>query len=347
MTAPPPRALGIDIGGTKIAAAVVDGAGTIAGRHRVPTPVAVNGDEVFAAVCAAADGALREAGYRIGSGYDDPAGLAGERDLLAGVGAATAGPLDEADGTVAPVNIPAWRGYPLRERLSRRYGGPIRLFGDGIAIAIAEHWLGAGRGADNVLGMVVSTGVGGGLVLGGRVLFGSGGNAGHIGHMSIEACGPRCACGGVGCLEALASGTAIAAWYADQRGESVVWTAAELADRARDGDDLARAAFTRSATALGQALAGVVTLLDLDRVVIGGGVAHAWDLLADPMEAAYRRFAALDFAGLDAEGAGADGTRIAGTATAGQSRIVRAALGADTGVLGAAAVVLHPDRYWH
>lgn len=332
-------ALGIDIGGTKIAAAVVTDDGTVRSRAQVATPSTADGDVVLAAVIAAADRALSDAGYDDRAPGAVPSGICG-------VGVATAGPVDMTEGTVSPVNIPAWRGYPLRAGLARRFGD-VRMFGDGIAIAIAEHWLGSARGVDNALGMVVSTGVGGGLIQGGRVVFGAGGNAGHIGHMSVDPAGPVCVCGGVGCLEAIASGTSIARWYADQtalagtamhddparadagRGASVRETpssAAELADRARAGDRLARAAFERSARALGLGIAGAVTLLDLDRVVIGGGVAQALDLLAEPLEASYRRFAGLGFAAAP--------------------RVVRAELGADTGILGAAAVVLHPDRYW-
>jgi glucokinase len=314
------RALGIDVGGTKLAAAVVSADGDVLGRHQVPTPETPDGWAVFAAVCRAADGALRAAGM----GDSDDAARAGG---LAGIGVATAGPVDTPAGTVSPVNIAAWRDFPLRDRLAERFGLDVRMCGDGIAMVIAEHWLGAARGADNVLGMVVSTGVGGGLIQGGRVVYGAGGNAGHIGHISVDPAGPVCACGGVGCLEAVASGTSLARWYAEQRAEvgssGMRVTAADVADAARAGDELAIAAFERSATAIGLAVAGVVTLLDLERVVIGGGVARSFDLLAAPLDAAYRRFAGLGYAH--------------------QPRVVRAELDGDVGVLGAAALVLHPD----
>ncbi len=331
------RALGIDVGGTKLAAAVISSGGEVLGRHQVPTPVDTDADAVFAAVCAAADGALRAAGGAGESVHDAALGLG-----LAGIGVATAGPLDTLAGTVSPVNIGAWRDFPLQGRLVDRYGLDVRMLGDGIAMVIAEHWLGAARGAASVLGMVVSTGVGGGLIEGGRVVFGASGNAGHIGHVSVDPSGPPCTCGGVGCLEAIASGTSIARWYAEQRaagadarptaadarptGADTRLTAADLADAARAGDPLARAAFERSASAIGMSVAGAVTVLDLQRVVIGGGVARAFDLLAAPLDAAYRRHAGLGYAQ--------------------QPRVVRAELDGDVGVLGAAAVVLHPDRYW-
>lgn len=324
------RALGIDVGGTKLAAAVVSADGDVVGRHEVPTPRTGGGDAVFEAVCAAADGALRAAGGDGASprpsGHDAALGQG-----LAGIGVATAGPVDTLAGTVSPVNIGAWRDFPLRDRLSERYGLNVRMFGDGIAMVIAEHWLGAARGVDSVLGMVVSTGVGGGVIQGGKVVFGAGGNAGHIGHISVDPAGPDCACGGVGCLEAIASGTSIVRWYAGQRsgnmpGSGARLTAADVAEAARGGEALAIAAFERSAAAIGLALAGAVTLLDLERVVIGGGVARAFDLLAGPLDAAYRRYAGLGYAH--------------------EPRVVRAELDGDVGVLGAAAVILHPDRYW-
>lgn len=306
-------ALGIDVGGTKVAAAVVGADGAVLARHEVPTPATGAAGEVFAAVCAAADGAL----------------AAGGGTALAGVGLASAGPIDPVAGTVSPLNIASWRGFPLRDRLAAHFGLPVRLFGDGIAMVIAEHWLGAARGRDNVLGMVVSTGVGGGLVLGGRVVFGATGNAGHIGHAWADPAGPPCACGARGCLEAIASGTSLARWYAEQHAAAeapVSMTAAEIAAAARAGDALALAAFERAGTALGSAIAGAVALLDLDMVVIGGGVGRAFDLLAGPLNTAFDAHTGLDF------------TRA--------RRVVTAELGADTGVLGAAAVVLHPGRYW-
>lgn len=305
------QALAIDVGGTKLAAAVIDDTGAILGRHRVATPASPDAEAVFAAVCAAADGALAASGAM----------------GLAGIGVATAGPLDLRVGTVSPVNIGAWRGFSLRDRLGARYGGPVRMFGDAVAVTVAEHWLGAAQGLANVLGMVVSTGVGGGLILGGRVVPGSGGNAGHIGHVAIDPDGPRCACGGVGCLEVLASGTSIGRWAAERTADRAVPldTAAAVAAAARDGDAVALEALRRAAEAIGMAVAGAVTLLDLDRVVIGGGVSQAFDLLSEPLAAAYCRYAALDYAAAP--------------------RVVPARLGGDAGILGAAAVVLRPD-YW-
>jgi glucokinase len=134
------------------------------------------------------------------------------------------------DGEVSPLNIPGWRGFPLRARLAGRFPDlPVRLHNDAVCLAVAEHWKGAGRGSADMLGMVVSTGVGGGLILNGRLVNGRTGNAGHIGHVVVEPeGGPRCGCGGYGCLEAVARGPGLTAWALEQG-----WTPGAAASQAR------------------------------------------------------------------------------------------------------------------
>ncbi len=171
----------------------------------------------------------------------------------------------------------------------------------------AEHWKGAARGHDNVLGMVVSTGVGGGLILNGRAVIGSTGNAGHIGHVSVDPAGPDCVCGGNGCLEAISSGTSLAAWASANGFTGGDGTAEAVADAALRGEAVALQAFRRSGEALGLAIAGAVTLLDLDLVVIGGGVAAAGPLLFEPLAAVLPTLCRFGFRGPTAGGAG--GTR--------------------------------------
>jgi glucokinase len=174
--------------------------------------------------------------------------------------------------------------------------------------------------------MVVSTGVGGGLIIDGRAVTGATGNAGHIGHISVDPDGPVCVCGGIGCLEAISSGPSLTGW-ADARGfAGGDGTAVAVAEAAIRGDEIALSAFRRAGEALGLAIAGAVTLLDLDLVVIGGGVAESGPLLFEPLAAAYTRYAALGFAA--------------------KPRVVRASLGGTAGLIGAAAVVLAPDAYW-
>ncbi len=309
------RALAVDIGGTKFAAAVVTGDGDVLVSRRVDTPRGTDPELLFVALQTAIDSTLQAAGLALGSD-----------ELAPAIGVGTAAPLDLTSGTVSPVNIPGWRLFPLRDRLSECYGVPVGMIGDAVAVAVAEHWKGAAGGHRNVLGMVVSTGVGGGLILNGRAITGSTGNAGHIGHISVDPAGPDCVCGGKGCLEAISSGTSLAAWASAHGFTGGDGTAQAVADAAARGEAVALQAFRRSGEALGLAIAGAVTLLDLDLVVIGGGVAAAGPLLFEPLERSYSRYAALGFAA--------------------KPRVVPAQLGSAAGLVGAAAVVLAPEAYW-
>ncbi|WP_131823576.1 ROK family protein, partial [Mycobacterium talmoniae] len=181
--------LALDIGGTKIAAGLVDDDGALAHTVVRPTPA----EAVWAGVEAVLAQALETAGGAVRA-----------------AGIACAGPVDLPTGTVGPINIPGWRGFPLREKVAAALPGvPVRLAGDGVCMALGEHWRGAGRGARFLLGMVVSTGVGGGLVLDGVPYHGRTGNAGHVGHVVIDPDGPACACGGHGCVETVAAGPAL------------------------------------------------------------------------------------------------------------------------------------------
>ncbi len=196
-------------------------------------------------------------------------------------------------------------------------GVPVRLGGDGVCMALGEHWRGAGRGVGFMLGMVVSTGIGGGLVLGGAPYNGRTGNAGHVGHVIVDPQGPPCSCGARGCVEAIASGPHLAAWAQEQG-----WAGAdakELAEAAAAGDDIARRAFQRGASAIAAMIASVGATCDLDLVVVGGGVAKAGPVLFDPLTAALRTYARLDFIA--------------------DLRVVPAALGGDAGLVGAAALL--------
>jgi glucokinase len=294
----------LDIGGTKIAAGLADPGGVLVHTATRPTPSGVGAEQVWAGVSAMIVEALSMAG-----------------GAVTGVGIASAGPVDLATGTVSPVNIGAWRGFPLRDRVSALIPGvpgvPVRLGGDGVCMALGEHWRGAGRGASFLLGMVVSTGVGGGLVLDGAPYGGRTGNAGHVGHMVVDWDGAPCACGGRGCVETIASGPSMTRWARANGWPAPPGAGAkELAEAAAAGDALALRAFQRGATALAAMIASVGAVCDLDLVVIGGGVAKSGGLLFDPLRAALADYARLDFlAGL---------------------RVVPAELGGDAGLVGAA-----------
>jgi len=256
----PEYVLAVDLGGTKIEAALVDGTGSLlpGSRFRAPTGRDATGEQL----AASADLVVRQAIAALPRG-----------GALVGVGIGSAGPVSVADGLVSPLNLPAWRDYPLRAQIEAAVPDvPMVLRVDGEAIALAEHWIGAGRGVDNLMGMVVSTGIGGGLILGGRAVAGPTGNAGHIGHVEVGGFDDPCLCGGIGCVEAVASGPKTVAW-ARTRG----WTGVsgeELATSYAAGDPIALAAVRRSGRAIGQAIASATALLDLDLVAIGGGFSH-------------------------------------------------------------------------
>ncbi|MGP4026763.1 ROK family protein [Actinomadura sp. 3N407] len=316
MSGPEAPVLAVDVGGTKLAAALVEPGGRITAYDRVATPNRPGLD---------AAGLWRTLDALLGKLVTDAG-----NPPLAGVGVGCGGPMTWPAAEVSPLNIPAWRhGFPLRAKLRDRHPGlPVRIHNDAICVAVGEHWRGAGRGRGNVLGMVVSTGVGGGLILGGRLINGATGNAGHIGHVIVDPDGPPCACGGRGCLEAIARGPGLVAWAQEQgwRQESRDATGVELAADARRAHPVAVAAMRRAGRAIGIAIASTTHLCDLEVAAIGGGVSQAGALLFDPLEEAFRTHARMEFA-----------RRV---------RIVPADLGQTAGLVGAAALVFAQDRYW-
>ncbi|MYX29380.1 ROK family protein [Streptomyces sp. SID8381] len=298
----------LDIGGTKIAAALVDGRGGILVRAQRATPAQEDGDTVMRAVTDV-----------LGELTASPLW-----ERVAALGIGSAGPVDASAGTVSPVNVPGWRGYPLVERVRAAIGGlPVELIGDGVAITAAEHWQGAARGHDNALCMVVSTGVGGGLVLGGRLHPGPTGNAGHIGHISVDLDGDPCPCGSRGCVERIASGPNIArralenGWRPGPDGDA---SAAAVAAAARAGDPVAVASFERAARALAAGIAATATLVEIDIAVVGGGVGKAGEVLFAPLRKALTDYATLSFVQ--------------------RLKVVPARMGTDAGLVGAAAAAL-------
>lgn len=273
--------LAIDVGGTKVAAGVVGPEGDLLVRASRPTPVEGGAEDVL--------GAVLDAVAEVRTG----------EEVACGVGCG--GPMTAGGDAVSPLNIPAWRGFPLRARLGGALGLPVWVDNDAKALALGEGWRGAARGERDFLAMVVSTGVGGGIVLDGRLLDGSAGNAGHIGHVIVEPDGRRCACGATGCLEAEASGTAIAARTGRPAAE------APVAERERAG------------RLVGRAVASVVNLLDLPLVTVAGSVALGF---GEPFFAAAR----------------AELARCAQIEFARGARLVPAGLGDEGPLVGAAAV---------
>jgi glucokinase len=262
---PTPYALAVDFGGTKVEAALVDADGRLVpdSRHRLPTGRTATVPELEASV----GGVVRAAA----------ASLPVDAEIV-GVGIGSAGPIDRRLGLVSPLNVPHWRDYPLRDYIGSVVAGlgldvPVTLEMDGVAIVMAEHWVGAAQGVDNVMGMVISTGIGGGLIVGGRVITGPTGNAGHIGHVEVGDIRGEDTFGNPSALEAMASGPHTVAW-ARQHGFAGT-TGEELAAAYAAGDEVARQAIARTGEAVGRAIASATALLDLELVAIGGGFSHA------------------------------------------------------------------------
>jgi glucokinase len=235
-------ALSIDLGGTKFAVGLVTRSGELMDRTVVLIDHRDSSEELFEELATAVRAQLARAHEHHAS-----------TPLVVGVGCA--GPITWNVETVSPLNLPQWRDFPLRTRLAELTGLPVFGDGDAKALALAEGWLGAARGVDNFMAMVVSTGVGGGIVLNGQLLDGESGNAGHIGHVIVEPNGRRCPCGGRGCLEAEASGPAIEAIT----GRPPTQPTYEI--------------MVRTGRLVGRGVASVCNLLDLKLVCVGGSVA--------------------------------------------------------------------------
>ena len=268
--------VGVDLGGTKTLAVLADAQYEVIGQDTAPTAADKSPDDVVDTIVELARTLVRQAGHQ-------PA-------QLAGLGIAFAGLYDvHRDVVDTAPNLPGWEGYPLRRALAERLGVPAFLGNDVSLAALAEHRLGAGRGVRDMLFVAVGTGIGGGLVLGGKLYQGKSGVAGEIGHMALEPDGPVCNCGRRGCLEALASGTALPR-LAKRRlecgqaslltrlcgGRTETMTGEMVFEAARQGDELAGAVIAGAARSLGSGLANLLNLLNPDMIVIGGGVASEW-----------------------------------------------------------------------
>jgi len=307
--------LALDIGGTKLASAVIDDTGRILGRGRVPSPTGTDPEPLYEALVACAAAALRGADVLPGD--------------LVGIGVAAAGPMVWPSGEVSPLNMPAWRGFPLRKRLAEEFDSErVLIHNDAVGLAVGEHWKGAGVGTSNLLGITVSTGVGGGLILAGRLYHGTSGNAGHVGHVVVEPDGPVCACGGRGCLEAIASGPNTVRHALDEGWRprpGVVADGVALAAAAATGDAVALRSVARAGRAVGTAIASCANLLDLEVAAIVGGFSQSGPPFWDPLQQAFATHASFPFAAA--------------------CRVIPGQLVGTAGLLGAAAFVLIPDRY--
>ncbi len=276
-------AIGVDVGGTKVAAGVVDPDGTVLARARVPSP-STDPAAISAAIVACV------------------AQLRLDHPEVVAVGVGAAGFIDAARAVVLFAPNLAWRNERLRDTLRERLGLPVVVENDGNAMAWAEYRFGAGRGVQDLCAVTVGTGIGGGIVLSGALYRGHSGIAGEFGHMRVVPGGRRCGCGNRGCWEQYASGRAlvheareIAAVapasaarlleLADGPAGSI--TGPEVTEAAREGDMTARECFAVVGRWLGQGMADVAATLDPGRFVVGGGVSEAGELLLTPAREAY------------------------------------------------------------
>jgi glucokinase len=276
--------IGIDLGGTKIAAAAVDlSTGTVLGRRVVPTEAHEGPPAVLIRMAGVVEQVIAAAGM--------------EHSQIAGLGVGVPGVIDPARGEtlLLPNLATGWRNVPAGAEMERLTKIPTRLVNDARAFTLAEATLGAGKGAHTVIGVTLGTGIGGGIAIDGRIHLGIDMTAGEIGHMTIDPFGPLCGCGNRGCLETYASGTAIAASgaYAVIRGYTTIM--GDLIDRdvnkltpetilraAEQGDAVAKEILERSGTYLGVGLANIVTLMSPNAIVVGGGAARLGEWILGP-----------------------------------------------------------------
>jgi glucokinase len=313
--APRRLALGLDIGGTKLAGGVVADDGAVLSWLTVPTRVEEGPDRVIARQVALGRDAVEAAGVRW--------------DEVPIVGIGCGGPLDPQRGVIqSPPNLPGWDEVPLADMVAQELGRPTVVENDATAAALAEWRFGAGRsrGVRHLVYLTISTGIGGGLVLDGRLYRGAAGNAGELGHITVDRLGRVCGCGRRGCLEAYASGTNIAARareaLAAGRPSSLAAlpavTAREVVEAAAAGDPLAAEIWDETTAILGSAMANILDVFNPELIVLGGGVTRAGDQLLRPVRE--------------------QGLAQAMGPAARTGDIVLAELGEQLGVIGAAAI---------
>jgi glucokinase len=265
--------IGVDVGGTKVAAGLVNSLGEITHQARVPM-VATDAVAGLKAVISAIDTVRANADSKV-------------TGSISGIGICAPGPLDPRTGVVVnPPNLPAWRNFPLAAEITKAYQLPVRVDNDGNAAALAEALWGVGRGYRNIFYATIGTGIGTGIVFDGRIYHGRTGAAAEGGHVTIDYRGPRCKCGKLGCIEILASGTAIArrasekiaagrhSAILDAAGGPLEKITGETVGKAYlDGDPLAKELLQETAMFLTVWLGTIVDLLEPDVMIVGGGVA--------------------------------------------------------------------------
>jgi glucokinase len=285
--------VGVDLGGTNlvVGATSADGSRQF-GMHSVPTRADLGADAVVARIAEQIERVIAEASASLGT----------PRTHCLGVGIGSPGPLNRETGVVIFTPNLGWRDFPLRDRVQDAVRLPASLDNDANCATLGEWWLGAARGARHVVGLTLGTGIGGGLIMDGRLYHGISDVAGELGHMTIDSNGRRCGCGNYGCLEAYASGSAIAERAREALaggdpsslpqlvgGDLSQLTAAMVYDAAKEGDAMAIEVVRDTARFLGIGVANLLNAFNPEVVVLAGGVTRAGDALFEPMRAEVRR----------------------------------------------------------
>jgi len=313
----PVLVLALDLGGSQFRVALADGEGKFLCRRAAPTCSEEGQEQVLRRIVSLVREVMAEGGST------------GVR----GMGVAAAGPLDPEKGVIrSSPNLPGWRDVPLKRLLERDLNIPVWVDNDANLAALGEHRCGAGRGVDNLVYLTVSTGIGSGIILGGKLLHGSTGLAAEAGHMTIDIHGPVCKCGNVGCLEVMASGTAIARMAVERIARGEVSAIVEMAggdlgevtavvveEAARDGDRLAVEVMEEAAASLGVGVVNLLHLFDPQLVIIGGGVARGGEMVLEPVRRVIAERAMPPYRDVP---------------------VVASALGDDAGLVGAVALAL-------
>jgi glucokinase len=302
-----PYSIGVDLGGTNLRVAAVDPKGNILEKVSVPAhyehgpaPIVAQIVEIIQRVRAGSLGILRGVGI----------GVPGYINIDAGV-------------IMSAANLPGFEGFPIRDEVQRRLATPILLENDANAAALGEKWLGAGRDVKNLILLTLGTGIGGGIIIDGKVLHGNHGMAGEFGHMTVIPDGNPCGCGNTGCLEKHASATAIAAMGRMMHFSREINTSEDVYDLALEGNERAQRIFESMGRALGIAVANLVNAFDFPLYLISGGPLPAWDFFSPAMFAEIKR---RSF-----------------TYVRNGTRVEKALLGADAGLFGAAYLPFQYD----
>ncbi len=292
------KAIGVDIGGTKILSAVIDEKGNIIKSLRVPSEGKEGREKILSHLYEAIEGILSED--------------------IEGIGIGTAGQVDPDTGTIvtATPNLKDWAGTPLKDIIEERFKLPTYVDNDGNVAALGEWWAGGGRGAKCLLCLTIGTGIGSGIVYNGKVFRGAKGVGAELGHMSIKYDGIRCNCGGIGCIEAYASGPALMKRL-QEKGRSIK-NPEEIQLYAESGDKIVLEAIEEIGILLGYAMVSFINIFNPDIILLSGGVSNLGDLLINPIRKIVDTYALPG--GRDV-------------------KITKATLGEQAGVVGASALV--------